>query len=1074
MGWAIRVLAAVAALGLAVGEVRAQAQVWIPPQEGLQPVHLDELHIDIDVEGFLARTRMELVFANPNERVLEGEFIFPLTPGQTVSGYELEVEGRLRAGVVVPKQTARVAFEDITRQSVDPGLVELTQGNVFRTRLYPIPANGHKRIVLHFEQVLADEGEWQRYLLPMHFDSPVRKLVVRAQARAADGGARAQPASPDPALAFDRAGDAWMASFERSDVQPRRELSFRIPQPAGTPGWMLARDARDPERTTWVARVPTGLPAGGGLLPAPRHIVVFYDASGSARERDRERELSVLERYLRGLDRVRVDLVAFRDSAEPVRRFDLRNGDARALLDTIRALPLDGGSSYGAIDFGLAARAQLALVIGDGLGNFGEAEPRWPQAHRDGGPVVHVLHAAQRLEPARLDAIARRGGGARIDLLRLAPDAAVAALGRQPWRLLAVEGAEDCAEIAPQALSAVEHTLVIAGRCRGTRTPAPLRLVFGRGDGGPVHRVALPGEPLHAEGGMAASVHRLWAQAHLAELDAQVGPDVDAITALAVRYGVVTRHTSLLVLDRLEDYVRYRIEPPEVELRDRYHALLAAQPKVPDLDQARRARIEALARDWREFRAWHEQSHPWLEAVLLPMAELEHRRWQAVRLDTDEVRALRGRSESLLRQGRELQERWSRAMEDPAGRPPWESQALALVRQLEALHQRRLELAPASETAASAVSGRTDGGRPALDRAEVAGEVTTEPAPLPGAPPPPPGAPVAGAGRAADAVGAPPSPSPADPAAPPDIRVAGWNPDTPWLRALRASSDPYATYLALRGEHGDAPSFFLDCAGYFREEARQPALAVRVLSSIAELGVEDAALTRVLAYRLSQWGLHGLAVGQFERALAQRPEEPQSYRDLALALANLEQPPWQRVVELLWHVASGEWHSRFPGIGLIALHELADVLVRAGPDAGVDTDRLGIPRDLLRPLPVGLRVVLTWDADNTDIDLWVVDPSGERAYYGHNRTTTGGRVSADFTGGYGPEVFTVTRPLPGTYRVQVNYFGDRRQTVTGPVTLQVEFQTGFGTADGRRQAITRRLKSGSQTIDVGGFAVGSD
>ncbi len=40
---------------------------------------------------------------------------------------------------------------------------------------------------------------------------------------------------------------------------------------------------------------------------------------------------------------------------------------------------------------------------------------------------------------------------------------------------------------------------------------------------------------------------------------------------------------------------------------------------------------------------------------------------------------------------------------------------------------------------------------------------------------------------------------------------------------------------------------------------------------------------------------------------------------------------------------------------------------------------------LLRPLPLDLRITLAWDAGNTDIDLWVIDPNGEKAYYGHRR-----------------------------------------------------------------------------------------
>ncbi len=116
-------------------------------------------------------------------------------------------------------------------------------------------------------------------------------------------------------------------------------------------------------------------------------------------------------------------------------------------------------------------------------------------------------------------------------------------------------------------------------------------------------------------------------------------------------------------------------------------------------------------------------------------------------------------------------------------------------------------------------------------------------------------------------------------------------------------------------------------------------------------------------------------------------------------------------------------------------------------------------------------MVLTWDADNTDIDLWVIDPVGEAVYYSQPRSKSGGHVSHDFTQGYGPEAFTIARPLPGTYRVQAHYFGDRRQSLTGPVTVQLEFTTGFGGENPQRIATTRRLESGKQRIDVGSFTV---
>ena len=126
---------------------------------------------------------------------------------------------------------------------------------------------------------------------------------------------------------------------------------------------------------------------------------------------------------------------------------------------------------------------------------------------------------------------------------------------------------------------------------------------------------------------------------------------------------------------------------------------------------------------------------------------------------------------------------------------------------------------------------------------------------------------------------------------------------------------------------------------------------------------------------------------------------------------------------------------------------------------------------LLRNLPLGLRAVLSWDADDTDIDLWVTDPNGERAFYGHRDTYQGGHMSPDFTGGYGPEEFVLRTPKPGTYKVEANYFGDRQQVLTGVTTLQLWLSTAFGTRAQHDEAVILRLKGKGDTVFVGEFQV---
>jgi uncharacterized protein YfaP (DUF2135 family) len=70
-----------------------------------------------------------------------------------------------------------------------------------------------------------------------------------------------------------------------------------------------------------------------------------------------------------------------------------------------------------------------------------------------------------------------------------------------------------------------------------------------------------------------------------------------------------------------------------------------------------------------------------------------------------------------------------------------------------------------------------------------------------------------------------------------------------------------------------------------------------------------------------------------------------------------------------------------------------------------------------------LRVVLSWDSPGTDLDLHVVTPTGEHAWYGERVIPSGGALDVDVTTGYGPEIFASPSPEKGSYLVYVNYYG---------------------------------------------------
>jgi len=71
----------------------------------------------------------------------------------------------------------------------------------------------------------------------------------------------------------------------------------------------------------------------------------------------------------------------------------------------------------------------------------------------------------------------------------------------------------------------------------------------------------------------------------------------------------------------------------------------------------------------------------------------------------------------------------------------------------------------------------------------------------------------------------------------------------------------------------------------------------------------------------------------------------------------------------------------------------------------------------------GLRIVLSWDSDMTDIDLHVISPDGQHVFFGDRVGKNGGALDIDVTSGYGPEIYAIASPPRGTWQVYVNYFG---------------------------------------------------
>jgi Ca-activated chloride channel family protein len=940
-------------------------------------VAVESATITTEVTGRIAVTTFDLVFHNPNSRVLEGTLVFPLLEGQSVIRFALDINGALREAVPVDKTRGRIVFEEIERRGVDPGLLEQVAGNNYRARIYPIPANGSRRVVLAYQENLTLDAGSPAYRLNLAFPGKLSNFHFALSA-VSGGGAPPHVRTSLP-LELPAWRDGKFLEIERTDFAARGLIELSLP-PMERPVVITGRFGESEYFYAEASVTGTARPR-----PVPQIIGLLWDSSGSGRSRDHDREFALLDAWFAIVKNVDVRLIRLRNQTEAPLTFTVKNGRWAALKEELAATVYDGATSLDGLSDDPAV--QEWLLFSDGLINYGVTSPT---ARLPLKGAVHGVLSGPGADPAWLQSTAFHHGGEFVNLLATAPAIAAARLRSASLRVLDVEyDPEAVAQVFPETgTPVIEGHVVVTGMLR--RPEATLRLRIGQDPKDAKNITILK---LTSGENPSRLAPRAWAATKITHLSLDPVANREDIRRTSRTFGIVTADTSLLVLETVADYVTYDIAPPP-ELRAEWEAKRQAGTTARLKTDSEH--LEAIVAAYQNKVAWWEQSYP-KDTPPTPTENKKAREWAT-----------------------------GGASAQPALAPATRADATLAAPSPSSLAEDSVTLS-AFSVSADAASAR------------VRGQAASVAAP--------------GESTSGEDSG-------------PAITLQPWSPRAGYLDHLRRTpaGKAYQVYLEERTDHDHQPGFFLDAANYFFELGDQSG-AFRILSNLAELELEDVALLRVLAHRLTQADRPDLARPLFERVLILRPDEPQSYRDLALVCATLGQ--YQRAVDLLAEVATKSWNSNYQDIELIALTELNALAATCGKT--LDLSRID-PR-LRKNLPVATRVILTWDANECDIDLWVKDPNGEVALYSNPLTYQGGRMSHDFTNGYGPEEFMLRDPKPGVYQVQINYYGDRRQSGLGPVTAQVRLIADFGTSKQTEKRLTVRLQDNKETLDIGSFVV---
>ncbi|MBN2014592.1 MAG: VWA domain-containing protein [Candidatus Altiarchaeota archaeon] len=206
----------------------------IPEVPHVPPLAIKYHHVNVEVDNQYTKTEVDQMFLNEFHRDLEGTYIFPLPEGASISKFSMYVDDEELVGELLEKDEAREIYESIVRRLKDPALLEYVDRNMFKARVYPIPAKkgnvpGEKRVKLSYEEIITCDSGVCRYIYPLETErfssKPLESVLITVKLESR------QPIkaiySPTHEISVKRIDEHNAeVSYEVSDVLPEKDFEL--------------------------------------------------------------------------------------------------------------------------------------------------------------------------------------------------------------------------------------------------------------------------------------------------------------------------------------------------------------------------------------------------------------------------------------------------------------------------------------------------------------------------------------------------------------------------------------------------------------------------------------------------------------------------------------------------------------------------------------------------------------------------------------------------------------------------------------------------------------------------------
>ena len=538
-------------------------------------IRMKRLDVAVELRGAVAETTVTAAFASEAKEPLEGEFKLQLPADAVITGYALDIGGRMTDGVLVDRPKAKAVYEARVRQRVDPGLAEVSAGNVFSTRVFPITPNAGRTVRVKYVSAAGRDGAIR---MPLAGAAPTQGWSISIKALGTTAPQLTLPSGGSD-FAPVAGGFSTLASGTSSLTG---EIVIR---PALTRDLLISRH-RNGERYVQI----------GGALPAvaakqAESVRIYWDRSRSRLDDRLDAEIKLVRDYLATANARSIELVAFNSSG--AKRTIVATADAAATV--LRGLSYRGATSFASI--AKDAAVDRCLVFSDGQVTIDRAAGFAPHCR------VDTVTSANDADNGWLGHLAASGGGHNLTLGENNRSALLADLRASGSGVVGVEGATGGAlAFVPLAAPAGEWRVL-------ARAPDTGDVTVRLSDGSTLRRAVTGDEAaFDGEGALIARDQLSLLGATERRLD---------FIALSRKFGIASPSLSFVVLETPQDYVTAEVAPPTnyaPEELAKYAALKRDDDRQKD--DRRQERLGEVVELWNaEVKWWKTPFNPYAKTA---------------------------------------------------------------------------------------------------------------------------------------------------------------------------------------------------------------------------------------------------------------------------------------------------------------------------------------------------------------------------------------------------------------------------------------------------------------------------